>query len=108
MDHWPEAIDRRNKRRVTMNQAIEITIGDRQIPCTLVNISEEGALLRFGSDQNDKIGNDDLGEEASFVLSGLPDSRKRREYTGEIIRFYGQGEDTFVGLRFWQPYREVR
>jgi hypothetical protein len=70
----------------------------------LVDLSDEGALFRLGADGEPSISTDDLGADATFLVSSpLP----ARQYTGEMIRLFNRGSERFVALRFWKKPREM-
>ena len=68
------------------------------------NISVHGALFTIAAAGGDTISNNDLGYDASFVLSSFAPARK---YIGEIIRLYFKDGDAHIALRFWKKYTEV-
>jgi len=71
----------------------------------MIDYSDHGALFRIAVEDREKVSAEDLGKDAIFVLKikNSPD----REYTGEIIRFFFKGDDKYIALRFWEPYREL-
>ena len=81
-----------------------LTIGTRRLGVTVENLSERGCLVHVTQPPQQAITDDDLGQEATFVLSSLQPARR---YAGEIIRrYYAEGADHFA-LRFWKKYEEL-
>lgn len=97
-------VNRRNTTRVPVNQACTLSANGRKVPAVLVDLSDEGALFRLDGKGGDTVDSDDLGFDASFVLSSRPSARL---YTGEMIRLFVRDGARFVALRFWKKYKEV-
>jgi hypothetical protein len=99
-------LERRDTKRVEVNAPITLSVEDFEVRSQMINYSEHGALFKIHPEDREKVYTDDLGKEAIFVLKikDQPD----REYTGEIIRFFFQGEDKYIALRFWDAYRELQ
>ena len=98
-------LERRDTKRVDLSTTVTLKVEDLEINSQMINYSDDGALFRIESSDHDKVSTDSLGKDAVFLLKvkNKPD----REYTGEIIRFFFKGEDKFIALRFWEPYREL-
>jgi hypothetical protein len=98
-------LERRDTKRIEISAPITLHVEDFEVKTQMINYSEHGALFKVEADDRDNVSTEDLGKEAIFVLK-IKDQRDR-EYTGEIIRFFFQGEDKYIALRFWDPYREL-
>ncbi|MBA7549345.1 hypothetical protein ES705_41825 [subsurface metagenome] len=98
-------MERRESDREELDLQVEILMEDGAIMCTLINLSETGALLRIYPEQNGTVTNDNLGEDVNFVLKQA--STANREYTGEIIRLFYKDNAEFIALRFWEKYKEL-
>ncbi|MBA7638225.1 hypothetical protein ES703_45878 [subsurface metagenome] len=98
-------MEKRESAREELNVAVQISIDDKNTGCTLINISVAGALLRTDPRYQNDITDEDLGEEAIFILNHP--SLSKREYTGEIIRMFYKGDEKYFALRFWEKYKEL-
>ena len=98
-------MERREYNREELGFQVEISTEDGTIMCTLINLSEVGALLRINPEQKRTLTNDNLGEDVNFVLK--QESAVDREYTGEIIRLFYKDNAEFIALRFWEKYKEL-
>jgi hypothetical protein len=100
-----QMLERRDSKRIDLTAPVALWVGDLEVNTRMINYSADGALFRIEPSDHDKVSTDVLGRDAVFILNikDKPD----REYTGEIIRFYLKGQDKFVALRFWEPYREL-
>jgi len=98
-------MERREYNREELGFQVEISMEDGTIMCTLINLSEVGALLRINPEQKRTLTNDNLGEDVNFVLK--QESAVDREYTGEIIRLFYKDNAEFIALRFWEKYKEL-
>lgn len=98
-------IERRDKRRIQVDTPLVITLDGLQISARMLDISEDGSLLRIEPDCRDKVSTMDLGKDATFVVRVKGGSSRR--YTGEVIRFFIRGEDKHIALRFWEGYEEL-
>lgn len=96
--------ERRESPRTVMNVGCVLSVGDRQVPATLVDLSDTGALFRIAPSAPETVSVDDLGSEAIFTLVVVTPARR---YTGEIIRRYLRGGAVHIALRFWDPYEEL-
>ena len=97
--------ERRDARRIDLTLPVTLRIEDLEVKSRMINYSDDGALFRIEPSDHDKVSTETLGTDAVFVLKvkNNPD----REYTGEVIRFFFKGEEKFIALRFWEPYREL-
>ena len=98
-------LERRSKKRVAITAPITLCVDELEIHTRMINFSDDGALFEVYNEDREKISTDDLEKEATFVLQ-MKDGTKR-EYTGEIIRFFFKGEVRYIALRFWEPSREL-
>ena len=98
-------MERRESNREKLDLQVEISMEDGAIMCTLIDLSEVGALLRVTSEQKGIVTDDNLGEDINFVLKQA--STAEREYTGEIIRLFYKDNAEFIALRFWEKYKEL-
>jgi hypothetical protein len=96
--------ERRQASRFEVNRQCTLSLDGRELPALIVNLSDQGALLRFERDSGAAVTDGDLGAEASLVLSMVT---PHRLYTGEIIRRYFVDKTLHVVLRFWKSYREI-
>ena len=98
-------LERRDAKRIHLNVPVVLRIDEREIKTQMINFSEDGALFLVEPSDHDKVSPDTLGSDAVVVLKvkNKPD----REYTGEVIRFFFKGQDRYIALRFWEPYREL-
>jgi hypothetical protein len=98
-------LERRDTKRVEIITPVALCVEDLEVNAQMINYSDDGALFRINTEDQEKVSTDDLGKDATFVLKtkNSPD----REHTGEIIRFFFKGDDKYVALRFWEPYREL-
>ena len=87
-----------------MKTRCTLALGDRSVPATILNLSDQGALLSFEKTAGEVVTDDELGAEATFVLSTVTPHRK---YIGEIIRSYYLDGAQQVALRFWKKYTTV-
>ncbi len=95
-------IERRHADRMKIGEPLVIAIEGHEVPARLEDLSEHGALLRV--DAAGAVSSDDLGMEATFLLSTFTPARR---YTGEIIRLFFRDGAAFFALRFWKGYAEV-
>jgi len=98
-------VERRDKTRVRVDTPVSISLDGIQLNTHMVDLSEDGALLRVGPDCREQVSTMDLGKDATFVVRVK--GRSSRKYTGEVIRFFIKGEDKFIALRFWEGYQEL-
>ena len=98
-------LERRDSRRIDLTATVALWVEDLEVKTQMINYSADGALFRILASDHDKVSTETLGKDAVFVLKvkNKPD----REYTGEVIRFFFKGEEKFIALRFWEPYREL-
>ncbi len=96
--------ERRSANRVPMKVRCVVSVGGRDLTVWLLNLSDDGALLRVEKADGRPISEEDLGQETSFVLSSFSPPRR---YTGEIIRSYFHQGAHHLALRFWERYTEV-
>jgi hypothetical protein len=98
-------LERRDAKRIELTTPVTLSVEDLEVKTRMINYSAAGALFRIDPSDQDKVSVGVLGKDAVFVLKvkNKPD----REYTGEIIRFYYQGEEKYIALRFWESYREL-
>ena len=98
-------LERRDAKRINLSALVALRVGDLEVKTRMINYSDDGALFQIEPSDRDKVSAESLGEEAVLVLKvkNNPD----REYTGEIIRFFFEGDDKYIVLRFWEPYREL-
>ncbi len=98
-------MERRESNRKEINVKIDLSLDERTIHCTMVNLSKVGALFKIYAAEQDSVYTEDLGEMAHFVVkvSSEPD----RKYTGEIIRMFRRDDDKYIALRFWEKYKEL-
>lgn len=97
-------VNRRSTPRVVVDRPCTLSVDGRAVPGQLLDLSEEGALFRLANAGSDTVSNDDLGMDASFLLSSFSPAR---QYTGELIRLFIRDNARFVALRFWKKYKEV-
>ena len=97
-------VNRRSTPRVVVDQPCTLSVSGREVSAWLVDLSEEGALFRLANAGQNTVSNDDLGMDASFLLSSFSPAR---QYTGEMIRLFIRDGSRFVALRFWKKYKEV-
>jgi len=96
--------ERRESPRTPLRQSCDLTIENRRLSVTIENLSDRGCLVHVVQPEKDSITDDDLGQEAVFVIASVQPARR---YTGEIIRrYYANGADHFA-LRFWRKYQEL-
>jgi hypothetical protein len=96
--------ERRQTDRTPVKTKTTLSLGGRKVPAIIVNISDQGALLGFAKDAGEVVPDEELGSEATFLLSTVT---PHRQYTGEVIRsFFSDGAQQ-VGLRFWKKYTIV-
>jgi hypothetical protein len=95
-------IERRHADRVKVGEPIVLDIEGHEVPATLEDLSEHGALFRV--DAQGAVSSDDLGMDAIFTLATFTPARR---YTGEIIRLFFRDGAAFFALRFWKGYTEV-
>jgi hypothetical protein len=100
-----QMLERRDAKRIDLTTSVILWVEDLEVKTKMINYSPDGALFRIEPSDHDKVSTETLGKDAVFVLKvkNKPD----REYTGEVIRFFFKGEDKFIALRFWEPYREL-
>jgi hypothetical protein len=98
-------LERRGTKRIRITAPVDLCVEDFEVNAQMINYSDSGALFRINAEDREKVSTKDLGKDAIFVLKikNSPD----REYTGEIIRFFFKGDDKYIALRFWEPYREL-
>ena len=97
-------LERRDAKRVEIITSVALCVEDFEVNTQMINYSDDGALFRINTEDQEKVSTDDLGKDATFVLK--IENNPEREYTGEIIRFYLKGDDKYIALRFWEPQRE--
>jgi hypothetical protein len=95
-------IERRHADRVKIGEPVVISIEGHEVKALLEDLSEHGALFRVDADG--AVSSDDLGMEATFLLSTFTPARR---YTGEIIRLFFRDGAAFFALRFWKGFAEV-
>ncbi len=98
-------LERRDTKRVEITAPVTLCVEDFEVDTQMINYSDDGALFRIDAEDREKVSTNDLGKDATFVLKMK--NRQDREYTGEIIRFFYKGDDKYIALRFWEPYREL-
>lgn len=98
-------LERRDAKRIDLNVPVALWLDDLEVKTQMINYSDEGALFRIEPSDHNKVSTDTLGRDAVFVLKVK--SKPDRKYTGEVIRFFFKGEDRYIALRFWEPYREL-
>jgi hypothetical protein len=98
-------IERREKKRIQVDTPLVISLDGVQLNTRMIDMSEDGSLLRIEPECREQVSTLDLGKEASFVVRIKGGSNRR--YTGEVIRFFVKGEDKFIALRFWEGYEEL-
>ena len=98
-------MEKRESPRRGTDVPVRVTVRDREVVCRLLNLSTDGALLRVDAVHEGELTDEDLGEDAQFVLRVR--SSADRLYTGEIIRLFYKDESKCVALRFWETYREI-
>ena len=96
--------ERRGARRAELKSLCTFSLDGKQLPALIVNLSDQGALLRFAAGTDAAVTDADLGTDASLVLATVT---PHRLYTGEVIRFYFAENAQHVVLRFWKKYREI-
>jgi len=98
-------LERRDTKRIDLNMPVALWLDDLEVKTHMINYSDDGALFRIEPSDHDKVSTDTLGIDAVFVLKvkNKPD----RKHTGEVIRYFFKGEDRYIALRFWEPYREL-
>jgi len=95
-------IERRHADRVKIGEPVVISIDGHEVKVLLEDLSEHGALFRV--DAEGAVSSDDLGMEATFLLSTFTPARR---YTGEIIRLFFRDGAAFFALRFWKGFTEI-
>ena len=98
-------MERRESTREELNAVVQISLNDRNFKCNLINLSEIGALLKIDAKKENDVSDEDLGEEAKFIIRQSPSAA--REYTGEIIRLFYRDDEKYIALRFWEKYKEL-
>ena len=100
-----QMLERRDSKRIDLTTTVALSVDDIEVKTQMINYSDDGALFRIIASDHDKVSTETLGKDAVFVLKvkNKPD----RKYTGEVIRFFFKGEEKFIVLRFWEPYREL-
>jgi len=96
--------ERRGARRAELKSSCTFSLDGQQLPALIINLSDQGALLRFAAGADAAVTDADLGSDASLVLTMVT---PHRLYTGEIIRRYFVDKTLHVVLRFWKKYREI-
>lgn len=96
--------ERRESPRTVMSVGCVLSVDNREVPATLIDLSETGACFRLSPVASRSISPDDLGLEATFTLSVVTPARR---YTGEIIRRFLKGGVPHIALRFWEPSVEL-
>lgn len=97
--------ERRESSRVALDFPISLQIDDQKVEGTLCNLSTQGALVALSAEHSERADAEILGLDASFTIK--PTGEPTRKYTGELIRFYFQGDTAYLVLRFWKPYEEL-
>jgi hypothetical protein len=100
-----QMLERRDTKRVQLTTPVTLCVEDLEIRTRMINYSDDGALFQIDPVDQHGVSTDSLGKDATFVLKvkNSPD----RKYSGEIIRFFFKGEEKYIALRFWEPYREL-
>lgn len=98
-------IERRDKKRIQVDTPLVVSLDGLQLNTHMVDISDDGTLLRIEQEHRAKVSTMDLGKDATFVVRVKGGSSRR--YTGEVIRFFIKGEDKYIALRFWEGYEEL-
>ena len=96
--------ERRHVGRIDVKTRCTLSLGSRRIPAEVINLSDQGVLLGFEKGSGAVVPDEELGAEASFVLTTFT---PHRLYTGEIIRSFFSEEAQRVALRFWKKYTPV-
>jgi len=100
-----QMFERRDTKRVEFITPVALCVEDFEVNVQMINYSDDGALFRINTEDQEKVSTDDLGKDATFVLKIM--NNPDREYIGEIIRFFFKGDDKYIALRFWESYREL-
>jgi hypothetical protein len=96
--------ERRERPRIPVGEECPLTIEGRQVHAEIENLSETGGLFHIVEPGAAPVSDNDLGMEASFVLTRFTPPRR---YTGEIIRLYFAEGAHHIALRFWKKYQEL-
>ena len=97
--------ERREQPRIPLGEKCLLSVEGRQIHAAVENLSEIGGLFHIVEPGGPApVTDDDLGMEASFVLSTFSPARR---YIGEIIRLYFADGAQHIALRFWKKYQEL-
>jgi hypothetical protein len=94
--------ERRESSRFPLEKPCLLSIEGREVNAQLENLSDKGGLFRIVDGGSPVVSNEDLGREASFVLSSVTASRT---YAGEIIRLYFAEGAWHIAVRFWKSFR---
>ncbi len=97
-------VERRQSDRVLAKTPCVLLVNGREVSARMENISVHGALFTIEAGAGETVSNNDLGYDASFVLTSVTPARK---YIGEIIRLYFKDGNAHIALRFWKKYTEV-
>jgi hypothetical protein len=98
--------NKRTAKRIPVEHPVALQIDDDTVQGTLKNLSTTGALFSFEGDARELVDSSVLGLDASFRIR--PKGKPTRLYTGEMVRFYVREGKTYVALRFWSRYKELR
>jgi hypothetical protein len=93
--------ERRETSRYPLNKSCVLDIEGRQVNARVENLSRKGGLFRIMEAGDKAVTNDDLGREASLVLTTMTGSQ---EYSGEVIRLYYADGAYHIALRFWKEF----
>jgi hypothetical protein len=95
--------ERRETARYPVEKGCVLNIKGRQVSARVENLSRKGGLFRVMEANEKAVTNEDLGRQASFVLTTVTGPQ---EYAGEIIRlYYGEGA-YHLAVRFWKDFPE--
>lgn len=97
--------ERRETARYPLDKSCVLDIEGRPVKSRVENLSRKGALFRIMEPGDKAITNDDLGKEATFVLTTLTAST---QYTGEIIRLYYADGAYHIAVRFWKEFPDPK
>ncbi|GAJ10559.1 unnamed protein product [marine sediment metagenome] len=61
-------LERRDTKRVEIITPVALCVEDFEVNAQMINHSDDGALFRINSEDQQKVSTDDLGKEATFVL----------------------------------------
>jgi len=95
-------MERRKVPRVTLTYAAKISVEQKEIMCSLKNLTAGGALILIDSEHHRIISREDVGKPVLLNI-GFGISSENRSFDGLITRVDAMDNLKFVAVKFYSP-----